>query len=490
MSKVLLAKNGSDVETPPAGTVAVYARDDGKVYRRTDDGTVTELGGGSGSGSSLTVAEEDGSPSVVATTLKVPNGTLTDAGNGTARLACAAASHAHAANDITSGTLDGDRLPDVSGSSAGKVPATSGASDGDVLTVQADGTAAWEVPTSSSGGGGTNLLLNGSFNIWQRGLSLTGVSEYAYVPDRWYVLTQSAAVNVARQEGDTQRYACCLTQPNATTQRVGLAQIVEGVHSRHLRGDKATLSGRAKLSAAGNVRFAILAWTGPEDGTGTTNPAPHFTNADKELVNSWTSTTYTEGNFFVSSANFEVAGVGVVACDGSNWSPFVLTTPANLSPGLNNLIAFIWSEGAMAQNATLDLEAVQLEAGESASPFQLRDVTEELTMCRRYYERHTNISIGYYTLGVHVTSGSRHGNYPFKFYTDKRTIPVGAYSVASDFQVNDGTTTDVGTSVTIDLIGTQIFRFRLYHTTTNTAAGLTYLQAANANSWIGVDAEL
>ncbi len=490
MSKVLLTENGSDVETPPAGTVAVYAKDDGKVYRRTDDGTVTELGGGSGGGSSLTVQEQDGVPSVVATTLKVPNGSLTDEGGGSASLSYAAASHTHAASDIASGTLDDDRLPAVSASSGGKVPATSGASDGDVLAVQGDGSVGWEAPTGGSGGGTgavTNLLLNGSFAIWQRGTNQTGVSEYAYAPDRWYVLAQSAAVNVSRQAGDTQRSGCRLTQPNATAQRIGIAQIIEGVHSRHLRGQKATLSGRVKLSAVGDVRFAVLAWTGTEDGNGTADPAPHFTNTDKDLVNDWTSATYTEGNFFVSSSDFEVAGVGEVACNGSSWASFTLTTPANLSSSMTNLIVFIWSEGAMVQNAMLDLEAVQLEAGTSANPFQLRDLTDELVRCRRYYERFVNVEHGYYTLGVLANNNT--GNYPFKMQ-EKRASPTISVSAASDLKINDGFTADTGSSTTFDLIGTQIFRFRLGRSTSNCTPGLVYLQAANANSWIGVDAEL
>jgi hypothetical protein len=52
-------------------------------------------------------------------------------------------------NELTSGDLTGAELPSVSSSSAGAVPSTSGASDGDVATVQADGSVAYETPASA-----------------------------------------------------------------------------------------------------------------------------------------------------------------------------------------------------------------------------------------------------------------------------------------------------------------------------------------------------
>jgi hypothetical protein len=85
-------------------------------------------------------------------------------------LGAAATSHTHAASDINSGTLAHERggiEADISavttgdilaGTSAGTmaIVAASGASDGDVLTLQADGTVAYETP--AAGGGGQTLV--------------------------------------------------------------------------------------------------------------------------------------------------------------------------------------------------------------------------------------------------------------------------------------------------------------------------------------------
>lgn len=80
----------------------------------------------------------------------------------------ATASHAHGAADITSGTLAHERggiEADISAISTGGILAGTGAgtmgivsasgkSDGDVLTLQADGTVAYETPAAGGGGGG------------------------------------------------------------------------------------------------------------------------------------------------------------------------------------------------------------------------------------------------------------------------------------------------------------------------------------------------
>lgn len=89
------------------------------------------------------------------------NQTLAEAG-------IAASSHSHAASDITSGTLAHERgglEADISTIAIGDVIAGTGAgtlglvtstghSDGDVLTIQADGTVDFETPAGGGGGGG------------------------------------------------------------------------------------------------------------------------------------------------------------------------------------------------------------------------------------------------------------------------------------------------------------------------------------------------
>lgn len=323
--------------------------------------------------------------------------------------------------------------------------------------------------STSSSSAAANLLINGSFAIWQRGTSQTGVSDRSYVADRWYVLAENAAINAARTDGSSQRYAARLTQANATAQRLGLAQIIEGANCRHLRGKKATLSGRARLSASGNARFAILSWTGSEDGDETTDPNPHFSSAAKDIVASWGSTSYTAGGFFASS-NLVVEGVGSVACDGTNWEDFSLTTSANMSASMTNVFVVVWSESTLAQNVTLDLEAVQLEKGESANDFQQRSVGEELELCQRYC--FAEVCAAYSRLGMGVGQGSDNALVVTSLPVVLRTFPVLA--TGESLLHLYGTSLIIPTSFEIvHLIGNAL---TLYATKTGSFSGGTAYQ--------------
>lgn len=66
--------------TPAANKVRIYPKSDGKMYSKDDAGTETPM---YGSGTPITIEEQDGSPTGTLSTLKVSNGTLTDNGGGT-----------------------------------------------------------------------------------------------------------------------------------------------------------------------------------------------------------------------------------------------------------------------------------------------------------------------------------------------------------------------------------------------------------------------
>lgn len=64
---------------PAANKVRIYPKSDGKMYSKDDAGTETPM---YGSGTPVTIQEQDGTPSGTLNTLKVSNGTLTDETGG------------------------------------------------------------------------------------------------------------------------------------------------------------------------------------------------------------------------------------------------------------------------------------------------------------------------------------------------------------------------------------------------------------------------
>jgi hypothetical protein len=320
-----------------------------------------------------------------------------------------------------------------------------------------------------------NVLINGSFAIWQRQSNPATTTEYdddEYCADRWYVLTQSNPIDAERIDGDTQRYAARLTQKNATAQQFGLAQIVEGANCRHLRGQEVTFLLRAQCNTAETFNVAVLEWGGTED------------SVTSDVAASWSGSGLpTLATNVTQAGSTEQTSLSV-----STWAD--VSTTVTLGSSFTNLIIFVWADTRLAQNVTLDLEAAQLERGAIATPFETCPIGMELALCKHYFERFSAAANGYYTIGILDTGNF--GNYGVTYFAEKRAVPTLSASAASDFQINDGSTTDAGTSVVFNLIGRQNARFRLQRSTSNCTPGVVFLQDATGTgaSYFDIDAEL
>ena len=225
--------------------------------------------------------------------------------------------------------------------------------------------------------GNRNLLINGSFVINQT-LS-TSVADVAYHLDQWYALTETGNVTIAQQtnQENGQPTSLRMTQPDVTAKRMGSAQPIESLNCRHLRGQQVSLRSRIRCSVSQAIRWAIIEWTGTAD------------TITKDVVNSWTNGTFTTGNFFISTTT-TIAGTGSVTPAANTWAD--LLASVTISSSANNLIAFIWSEGTLAQNATLDLGLVQLVGG-AQGPFGVRPISFELNSAKRYYDKSFPLSV-------------------------------------------------------------------------------------------------
>ena len=316
---------------------------------------------------------------------------------------------------------------------------------------------------------GDNVIINGGFDFFQRNNN-TVLTNYAsaddtYCFDRWISLTQSNAISTYRWNPITATpaqpgpFCGLLAQSNVTAQRMGLLQIVEGVNSFPLRGQAVTLQARVSNSS-GNLHYAILEWTGVAD------------TVTSDVVQDWTSTTYTSNNFFLSS-NLVVAATGYIT--GSTWQDIVLS--ATVSTACSNLIVFFWTESPVPQNGTVALMNVDCHLG-AQRLFNPRPTATELLLCQRYYEKSYEIDVKPGTaqsrrgaIGSQARDGSWLWNFMSYYAVRKRVFvnPVlyspytgviskaGAYSTAQIFiadrnvQVIESSTTKYSISGTGDI---------------------------------------
>ena len=250
-----------------------------------------------------------------------------------------------------------------------KLPNADGVA-GSVLKTDGAGNLSWSMPPRSD-----NILLNGGFDFFQRQApaTLTARNDDTYGPDRWIVLTQTAAVQCQRIAGSSYSVnQFRLKQHQAAAQRMGVLQIVEAADSKQLRGQDVCFQAQVTCSANQTIRAAILEWTGTGD------------SVTSDVVRDWTSGTYTPNNFFLAS------GLAVTQVSLVLPSPGMVTTitvKATVGTSCNNVLVFIWTEGTAAQNVTLDVAEAGLYLGQATRLWQPRPIAEELELCQRYYEK-------------------------------------------------------------------------------------------------------
>lgn len=268
-----------------------------------------------------------------------------------------------------------------------------------------------------------NLLINGGFEFHQRQApgTATARTDDSYGPDRWIVLASAAGWTNERGAniGTNSRYSGKLVNGSGGNARAGYLQIIESSFCRpYLDGTHGlTFTCKVLASAAINVRAALVTWSGFPDAV------------TSDLVNDWTSPTFTKGNFFISSADLVILATGNVALDGVNDSTLTLSgTPGG---GNNNLVVMVWTEDVLPNGGTFQVGEADLYYGGSARHFEERPTGEELALCQRYYEKSWEIDtaagastgVGMRGFGL-VPATSNNLFFNTSFSTTKRAAPT------------------------------------------------------------------
>jgi hypothetical protein len=300
--------------------------------------------------------------------------------------------------------------------------------------------------------------------------AIIGAVDDEYIADRWYVLTETDGIDTEPITGDTRRYAVLLTQVQLAAQRIGMAQIVEGVNCRHLRDQSVTFSFRILCDAIQDVRYAVLEWTGTED------------TVTSDVVATWGATPTWVTN---------VAPAGSVGSTsvGATWTDIEHTV--TLGSTFNNLVVFIWSGDTVANTDFIRIEAAQLEQGPYKTPFETRPIGMELALCQRYFEAlapgasASPLGAGFLSSTTQIQA--------VLLYAEKRGTPTITYSGQTDFVIRSFSGGAAQTTTSISSFGTGIDRTGILaarSTATFTAGEGAYLRTRTAGSYIHLDAEL
>jgi len=352
-----------------------------------------------------------------------------------------------------------------------------------------------------------NVIINGDFNIWQRGVTHAAHVNGEYTADRWG-MSNTGTVGV---------FTVAKALASASAANVPTAAESGHLSAASLKVDVTTLD--SSVDAADNVSlwykvegydFAPLAqkaftlsfWH-KHTVTGTHSVAFRNSGNDRNYTAEYTQSV---------SNTWEKATINVSA------SPDPLSAGTwNLANGNGLQISFFIMMGSNGTAATLDswtstsvkcsdnqvnntsstsnsfmLAQVQLETGSTATDFEIRDHATELAMCQRYFERLNSADISDVNYGLLACAGTTQAFGAVFWQAEKRAAPTTTCSSGTDFRVtNSGGSPIETTSLTFAQANTQSVRAYAQVTSGLAAGDVTRLHDDGlGNSYIDVSAEL
>ncbi len=212
-----------------------------------------------------------------------------------------------------------------------------------------------------------NAIINGNFDIWQRGTSFGSLVTGEFHADRWRVQFNGGGTRTISREPFTLGQTDVPGEPtyflkwNQTVAGSGqtlndLRQRIEGV--RVFAGQQVAVRFYAKASASETLPTLILA---QQFGSGGSPSADVNTTvaSNVAITTSWQLFSYT---LTLPSISGKTLG-----SDNNNRLDFVIRMPLNAT-------------------FNIDIAQVQVEPGPVATTFERRPIGIELDLCRRYYQ--------------------------------------------------------------------------------------------------------
>jgi hypothetical protein len=324
---------------------------------------------------------------------------------------------------------------------------------------------------------GKNPVINGGYDIWQRGTSISATAANAYTADRWQLAANtSQTCTVSRQvTGDTTNLPfiqyCARVQRNSGQTATGayaLGQSFESVNSIPFAGRTVVLSFYARRgsnfsSASNNMIAQLYSGTGTDQNilTGFTGSAVVAQNLAVTLTTTWQRFSIT----------------GTVASTATQLGVYFNATPV----------------GTAGAEDFFEVTGVQLELGSVATTFSRAGggIQNELAACQRYYQRHSFATASVDLTGLGVCISSTEAYVPFTLFSTLRVAPTSVDY--ANVRISDITNIAVDDAVVVITSATPDFVTLL---ASKAAAGFTTNRPCvlrvdpSGNGYIGISSEL
>jgi hypothetical protein len=368
------------------------------------------------------------------------------------------------ASSITTGTLDANRLPIIPASriadgSLSNAKLTNSSIQWNESAVALGDTLA--VPVSQ------NFLINGGFDVWQRGTSFVNSGATAYVADRWNNANNALGTHtITRQTNGApvgSRY-CIRTATTAATSYASKAQLIETNNVYPLLGKTVIFSVKLRRNSSFNSNLAI------------------------QILKSSTVDAAINGTFS-SLASSTVANESLpTGTSSSDWFIASVTATIPSDGTANTLQVRVRETIAQGNGAYWEMAEAQLEIGSVATPFRRNALTiqAELAACQRYYARFDAASAGRF--GLAGASSTTQAFITVPLPVSMRAMNSVAYSNMSLTTFSGSAAGAISAIVAAESSGASLGSLNI--TASSLTANSAYFLRASSAGFLAFDGEL
>lgn len=240
-----------------------------------------------------------------------------------------------------------------------------------------------------------NAVINGNFDIWQRGTSFAAIASDTFFADRWQIgfgtssvqtITRDTSVPTVAESGILSSYSMKLdiTTADASIAAGDVNYIrnkIEGFDWKNLAQREFTLSFWVKSNLTGTNCVSFI-----NGGFDRSYVAEYTINS----ANTWEKKTITVPASPSAGTWDYTNGIGIGVYFMSAVGSTYQTTAGSWQTGF-----FLGTSNQVNRLATIGnnlfIAQVQLEAGAVATDFAYRPFATELSLCQRYYEKNLPI---------------------------------------------------------------------------------------------------
>jgi hypothetical protein len=292
-----------------------------------------------------------------------------------------------------------------------------------------------------------NIIINGDMQIAQRSTSVASITSSGYnTADRYRVAISSQGTWTQSVENDAPtgsgfrnslKMLCTTADASpAAGDEVSIQQNIEGQNLQHVKkgtasAEQLTLSFWVKSNVTGTyvVNIADVDNSREISKSYTINASGTW---EKEVITFAADTTgaFDNDNALSLSLSFGL-GAGSNYTSGTLQQTWAANTAANRFVGQTNL--------ASATSNYWQITGVQLEVGDTATPFEFKSVEDELLECQRYYQSIAQFNT-FWCTSVRQAAG------PVNFIVPFRTSPNTHGSTTGFFRYGPGGQRNIVTS--------------------------------------------